>query len=328
MKELSLLSSMPNISTPAYDSNALNKLKYQVGQNADQQGLRQVAQQLEGVFVQMMLKSMREAIPQESMFNSESTKMYTSLYDQQIAQDLSKKGLGFADMIEKQLSAKVTMEPSELAGKTPMPLDSSDIFQSMPTQALGQLYRAMQPLQNAVESTVDKLKGLSESSASFAAKLLGPAKQATQGTGIHHLLVVAQAALESGWGKREILTGDGKPSYNLFGIKAGRYWKGPVTNIMTTEVIDGKSIKMRDNFRVYGSYVEAIQDYLRLLTESPRYAKVPQAKTPEQAAYHIQEAGYATDPGYAKKLVSIIGQLKGQGEQVAKTYTHDLSELF
>ncbi|MGE9806331.1 rod-binding protein, partial [Escherichia coli] len=82
----------------------------------------------------MMLKSMREAIPQESMFNSESTKMYTSLYDQQIAQDLSKKGLGFADMIEKQLSAKVTMEPSELAGKTPMPLDSSDIFQSMPTQ--------------------------------------------------------------------------------------------------------------------------------------------------------------------------------------------------
>lgn len=110
------------------------------------------------VFVQMMLKSMREAIPQESMFNSESTKMYTSLYDQQIAQDLSKKGLGFADMIEKQLSAKVTMEPSELAGKTPMPLDSSDIFQSMPTQALGQLYRAMQPLQNAVESTVGKLK--------------------------------------------------------------------------------------------------------------------------------------------------------------------------
>lgn len=97
---------------------------------------------------------------------------------------------------------------------------------------------------------------------------------------------------------------------------------------MTTEVIEGKSIKMRDNFRVYGSYVEAIQDYLRLITESPRYAKVPQAQTPEQAAYRIQEAGYATDPGYAKKLVSIIGQLKGSGEQVAKTYTHDLSDLF
>lgn len=94
MKDLSLLSSMPAMSAPAYDSNALNKLKYQVGQNADQQGLRQVAQQLEGVFVQMMLKSMRDAIPQESMFNSESTKMYTSLYDQQIAQDLSQKRLG------------------------------------------------------------------------------------------------------------------------------------------------------------------------------------------------------------------------------------------
>ncbi|WP_252516197.1 rod-binding protein, partial [Escherichia coli] len=143
---------------------------------------------------------MREAIPQEGMFNSESTKMYTSLYDQQIAQDLSQKGLGFADMIEKQLSAKVTMEPSEMAGKTPMPLDGSDIFQSMPTQALGQIYRAMQPYQNAVESTIGKLKGLSESSATFASKLLGPAKKATEGTGVHHLLVVAQAALESGWG--------------------------------------------------------------------------------------------------------------------------------
>lgn len=328
MKDLSMLSSMPNISSPAYDSNALNKLKYQVGQSNDKQGLRQVAQQLEGVFVQMMLKSMREAIPQESMFNSESTKMYTSLYDQQISQDLAKKGLGFADMIEKQLSANVTLEPSEMAGKTPMPLDNTDIFQSMPTQAIEQVYRAMKPYQTAFESTIGKLKGLSESSTSFASRLLGPAKQATEGTGVHHLLVVAQAALESGWGKREILTGEGKPSYNLFGIKAGGNWKGPVTNIMTTEVIDGKSIKMRDNFRVYGSYVEAIQDYLRLLTESPRYAKVPQAQTPEQAAYRIQEAGYATDPSYAKKLVSIIGQLKGSGEQVAKTYTHDLSELF
>lgn len=328
MKDLSMLSSMSNISSPAYDSNALNKLKYQVGQSNDKQGLRQVAQQLEGVFVQMMLKSMREAIPQEGMFNSESTKMYTSLYDQQISQDLAKKGLGFADMIEKQLSANVTLEPSEMAGKTPMPLDNTDIFQSMPTQALEQVYRAIKPYQTAFESTIGKLKGLSESSTSFASKLLGPAKQATEGTGVHHLLVVAQAALESGWGKREILTGDGKPSYNLFGIKAGGNWKGPVTNIMTTEVIDGKSIKMRDNFRVYGSYVEAIQDYLRLLTESPRYAKVPQAQTPEQAAYRIQEAGYATDPDYAKKLVSIIGQLKGNGEQVAKTYTHDLSELF
>lgn len=328
MKDLSLLSSMPNVSSPAYDSNALNKLKYQVGQNTDQQGLRQVAQQIEGVFVQMMLKSMRDAVPQEGMFNSESTKMYTSLYDQQIAQDLSKKGLGFADMIEKQLSAKVTMDPSEMAGKTPMPLDSSDIFQSMPTQALGQIYRAMQPYQNAVESTIGKLKGLSETSASFASKLLGPAKEATEGTGVHHLLVVAQAALESGWGKREILTGDGQPSYNLFGIKAGGSWNGPVTNIMTTEVIEGKTIKMRDNFRVYGSYMEGIQDYLRLITQSPRYAQVPQAQTPEQAAYRIQEAGYATDPGYAKKLVSIIGQLKGSSEQVAKTYTHDLSDLF
>jgi flagellar protein FlgJ len=139
---------------------------------------------------------------------------------------------------------------------------------------------------------------------------------------------MAQAALESGWGQREIPAADGSRSYNLFGIKAGSSWDGPVTEITTTEFEEGVAKKIKARFRVYGSYMEAIGDYVKLLTNNPRYANVASASSPEQAAHALQKAGYATDPLYAKKLVSMIQQMKNAGEQVTKAYTHDLQDLF
>ncbi|OTA17388.1 flagellar rod assembly protein/muramidase FlgJ [Xenorhabdus vietnamensis] len=315
------------MSNAAYDVNSLHSLKAKLSQEP-QQGLRQVAQQLEGVFVQMMLKSMRSSLPQNGMLSSDQTRFYTSMYDQQIAQDLSQKGLGFADMIVKQFSNANNM-PSELAGTMPMPLDN-EILQTLPKQALAHFMRRTMP-ENASSSfsnETTKSKPLPMQSAGFVSMLSVPAQLASQQSGIPHLLIIAQAALESGWGQREILTTEGKPSHNLFGIKAGKYWKGPVTNIMTTEYIDGEPKKIQDSFRVYGSYVEAITDYVKLLTENPRYAKVAQSTTAEQGAYSLQDAGYATDPGYAKKLVSLIQQLKNTGNQMAKAYAYDFDNLF
>ena len=121
---------------------------------------------------------------------------------------------------------------------------------------------------------------------------------------------------------------DGTPSYNLFGIKAGGSWNGPVTEITTTEFEQGAAKKVKAKFRVYGSYVEAIADYVKLLTNNPRYADVAAARSPEQAAHALQRAGYATDPQYASKLVSVIQQMKNAGEQAVKAYTHDLKDLF
>ncbi|WP_244186084.1 flagellar assembly peptidoglycan hydrolase FlgJ [Xenorhabdus ishibashii] len=331
------------MSNAAYDVNSLHSLKAKLSQEP-QQGLRQVAQQLEGVFVQMMLKSMRSSLPQDGVLSSEQTRFYTSLYDQQIAQDLSQKGLGFADMIVKQFS-NANNVPAELASTVPLPLDN-EILQTLPKQALEPFMRRAMPDSGAISKNSSPVfsnrsaqhsssqyssvqpKSLPMHNASFVSMLSLPAQLASQQSGIPHLLIIAQAALESGWGQREILTKEGKPSYNLFGIKAGKHWQGPVTNIMTTEYIDGEPKKMQDSFRVYGSYMEAITDYVKLLTENPRYTKVAQSTTAEQGAYSLQEAGYATDPGYAKKLVSLIQQLKNTGNQMAKAYTYDFDNLF
>lgn len=316
-----------SLSGAAYDAQALNGLKTAAA--ADPHGnLKQVAQQVEGMFVQMMLKSMRATLPQDGALSSDQTRLYTSLYDQQIAQQMSQKGLGLAEMMVKQLGS-AGARPSETAGTRPMALDNftpaqlmfdRQRLQSLPNQTLEQLVRRAMP------QTPPPLPSLTNGN--FVARLSIPARLASQQSGIPHQLIVAQAALESGWGQREIPTADGSPSYNLFGIKAGSSWNGPVTEIATTEFEQGTAKTIKARFRVYGSYVEAIADYVKLLTGNPRYANVAAARSPEQAAYALQQAGYATDPQYAKKLVSVIQQMKNAGEQVAKAYSHDLQELF
>lgn len=306
------------MSGAAYDAQALNGLKRDAA--ADPQGnLKQVAQQVEGMFVQMMLKSMRAALPQDGVLSSDQTRLYTSMYDQQIAQQMSQKGLGLADMMVKQMGNANTV-PSETAGLSPMALDN-EVLQTLPNQALEQMIRRAVP-------KAPSAAPLTLNNGNFVARLSIPARVASQQSSIPHQLIVAQAALESGWGQREIPTAEGTPSYNLFGIKAGGNWDGPVTEITTTEFEQGAAKKIKAKFRVYGSYVEAMADYVKLLTNNPRYADVANARSPEQAAHALQRAGYATDPQYANKLVSVIQQMKNTGEQVIKAYTHDLKDLF
>ena len=306
------------MSGAAYDAQALNGLKRDAA--SDPQGnLKQVAQQVEGMFVQMMLKSMRAALPKDGVLSSDQSRLYTSMYDQQIAQQMSQKGLGLADMMVKQMS-NANAVPSETAGMSPMALDN-EVLQTLPNQALEQMIRRAVPKAPATPS-------LSLNNGNFVTRLSIPARVASQQSGIPHQLIVAQAALESGWGQREIPTANGTPSYNLFGIKAGGSWKGPVTEITTTEFEQGTAKKIKAQFRVYGSYVEAMADYVKLLTNNPRYAEVANARSPEQAAHALQQAGYATDPQYANKLVNVIQQIKNAGEQVVKAYTHDLKDLF
>ncbi|RYM60228.1 flagellar rod assembly protein/muramidase FlgJ [Serratia liquefaciens] len=306
------------MSGAAYDAQALNGLKRDAA--SDPQGnLKQVAQQVEGMFVQMMLKSMRAALPQDGILSSDQSRLYTSMYDQQIAQQMSQKGLGLADMMVKQMS-NANAVPSETAGTSPMALDD-EVLRTLPNQALEQTLRRAVP-------KAPSAAPLSLNNGNFVARLSTPARVVSQQSGIPHQLIVAQAALESGWGQRELPAADGSPSYNLFGIKAGGSWDGPVTEITTTEFEQGAAKKIKAKFRVYGSYVEAMADYVKLLTNNPRYAGVANARSPEQAAQALQQAGYATDPQYASKLVSVIQQMKNAGEQVVKAYTHDLKDLF
>jgi flagellar protein FlgJ len=143
----------------------------------------------------------------------------------------------------------------------------------------------------------------------FMSRMLPAAQRASQASGVPAQLIMAQAALESGWGKREIRTGDGKTSFNVFGIKADKSWKGPVVEAATTEYVNGVAQKTQARFRAYSSYDESFADYARFMTSNPRYANVLATPDPAQAAHGLQRAGYATDPNYGGKLVRIMAKM-------------------
>lgn len=144
----------------------------------------------------------------------------------------------------------------------------------------------------------------------FINRMLPYAKQASEASGVPLQLMMGQAALESGWGSREIRQADGGNSFNLFGIKAGSDWTGDVAEVMTTEYKNGVAHKQIEKFRAYSSYAEAFQDYARLIGSNPRYAAVlQQGDDMAGMAQAVQKAGYATDPNYADKLASVMAKI-------------------
>ncbi|PMR70508.1 flagellar assembly peptidoglycan hydrolase FlgJ, partial [Halomonas heilongjiangensis] len=140
-------------------------------------------------------------------------------------------------------------------------------------------------------------------------RLSGPARAAGRTTGVPAELILAQAALETGWGRHEIATAEGRNSHNLFGIKAGSGWQGATTEVTTHEYLNGRRTKVTDSFRVYDSFEAAFTDYARLIGDNPRYARVTTAPSAEQAARELQAGGYATDPAYADKLIAVMNTL-------------------
>ncbi|EQC1556239.1 flagellar assembly peptidoglycan hydrolase FlgJ [Citrobacter amalonaticus] len=316
-----MISDSKLMASAAWDAQSLNELKAKVGQDPAA-NIRPVARQVEGMFVQMMLKSMREALPKDGVFSSDQTRLYTSMYDQQIAQQMTAgKGLGLAEMMVKQMTqgqAQLTEETPQVPMK--FPLETVTSYQN---QALTQLVRKAMP-----KTPQNNDEPLSGDSKDFLAQLSLPARLASEQSGVPHHLILAQAALESGWGQRQIRRENGEPSFNLFGVKASGNWKGPVTEITTTEYENGEAKKVKAKFRVYSSYLEALSDYVGLLTRNPRYAAVTTAVTAEQGAQALQSAGYATDPNYARKLTSMIQQLKSMSEKVSNAYNTNLDNLF
>ncbi|ATF50052.1 flagellar assembly peptidoglycan hydrolase FlgJ [Citrobacter freundii] len=309
------------LTSAAWDAQSLNELKAKAGQDPAA-NIRPVARQVEGMFVQMMLKSMREALPKDGVFSSDSTRLYTSMYDQQVAQQMTAgKGLGLAEMMVKQMT-EGQGTPADDAPQVPMKF-SLETVTSYQNQALTQMVRKALP--KAVEGNDEPLSGDSKD---FLAQLSLPAKLASQQSGVPHHLILAQAALESGWGQRQIRRENGEPSFNIFGVKASGSWKGPTTEITTTEYENGEAKKVKARFRVYSSYLEALSDYVGLISRNPRYAAVTGAATAEQGAQALQNAGYATDPHYARKLTTMIQQLKSMSEKVSKTYSSNLDNLF
>ena len=268
----------------AVDVQSVDKLRLLTKQEPDK-ALKEVARQFEVLFMNMLLKSMREATPKDGMFDSEQTEFYTSMLDMQYAQSLSAKGIGLADMMIKQLS-RPGVTPEELQNMPNAIPSTLDISPATPSGALAPL---------PASQTRD-----------FVNALWPHAQTVSQATGIPAHFMVAQAALESGWGKHEIRRADGSPSFNVFGIKAGRSWSGPVAETVTTEYVNGVAQKTVEKFRAYSSYAEGFRDYANLLLNNPRYAAVLEQQDAAGFARGLQQAGYATDPMYADKLVRIL----------------------
>lgn len=252
------------------DTQALAQLRAQAKQSPEQ-ALKSAAQQFEAVFLNMVMKSMREATQQDGMFDNEQTKMFTGMLDQQLAQSMSSRGVGLADIMVRQLSR-------------------SSANQALPA------------------APVDAPASGGSVQQDFINRMLPHAIRAGKSSGVPHTLMLGQAALESGWGKREIRTGDGSSSFNVFGIKAGAGWQGKTAKVLTTEYQDGVATQRVETFRAYASYADAFQDYARLIANSPRYAEVlRQGSDNDAMARSMQQAGYATDPHYADKLAQVMG---------------------
>ncbi|MES2128417.1 MAG: flagellar assembly peptidoglycan hydrolase FlgJ [Pseudomonadota bacterium] len=282
----------------ALDTKGLGELR-QGAKAQTPEALRGAATQFEAMFINMMMKSMRDATPQDGMTDSQTTKTFTSMLDQQLSQTLAKRGMGLADVLVRQLSATANAQQAALAigGENKR---SGDNFKLLTPAALPAAPAATSATPISGKPQAPHVK-------SFQDKLSGEAEEASRATGIPAKFMLGQAALESGWGKHEIRNKDGSPSHNLFGIKAGPDWKGKVTTAVTTEYVNGTPQTRVEKFRAYDSYADSFKDYANTLSSNKRYEKVlASAGDASSFAHGLQKAGYATDPFYAAKLTRII----------------------
>ena len=272
--------------------------------NDPRAAVKEASRQFEAIFMQQMLKGMRDAneTMKSGMLDNSGTKLGTDLLDQQFATSMSGRPGSLAELIEKQLSRQMgdSLETitKEAAADPAEP-------EPAPKSFLSRIFSSDKATEKAASKPIS-LEGR-EKQVEFLKRHGDAAKAAEESTGIPASFMVAQAAHESGWGRREIRNPDGSSSHNVFGIKAGPGWKGATTEITTTEVIGGQARKVTAKFRAYASYEESFKDYANMMKNNPRYAKVVEnSASVEGFAKGLQRAGYATDPQYADKLTRMI----------------------
>ena len=264
------------------DFAGLAALKKGARQN-DPATLRAVAKQFESLFARMMIKSMRDAVGSDPIFGSDQEKMYQSMFDDQLSLEMTRgRGLGLADMLVRQL---------QRAGGASAPGAVTPAASGSPTA------QVVTPVTGAEQSR-------------FIEEVWPAAQAAAQQLGVDPRALVAQAALESNWGRNMPHDSSGHSSNNLFGIKAGSTWDGSSVLSATTEVDNGASLATRANFRSYDNTSQSFQDYVTLLRGNPRYAAALNTGDNVKAfATALQQGGYATDPNYARKVSSLADSL-------------------
>jgi flagellar protein FlgJ len=315
--------------------------KAQKGENS---ALKEVAQQFEGIFVQMLMKSMRDAnavFESDSPMNSQYTKFYEQMHDQQMSLNLSGQGmLGLADLMVQQLDpTNSPMTPASVlrgdsdssARSNGFTLDNGHAMQ-MPTSrttassplGLGTSV-APQTLDSLLSGkilpsaalNVDKSQADFTSQDEFVSRLYPHAEKAAKQLGTTPEVLIAQSALETGWGQKMVKGVAGQQSNNLFNIKADNRWQGDKAQVNTLEYQQGVAVKQKADFRVYDDIGQSFNDFVSFVSNSERYQDaMKKAANPQAFVQSLQDAGYATDPKYTDKVM-----------QVMKTITRDFKEV-
>ncbi|WP_187265407.1 flagellar assembly peptidoglycan hydrolase FlgJ [Reinekea thalattae] len=319
------------------DLSGLNSIK-QGARKDDPEALKAVAQQFESMFMGMVLKSMREAndVLRSDLLNSSETDFYRQMHDEQLSLTLSQQGgFGLADVIYKQLTdtgrvklSDIDLEPFEQNLMQRKSVESegqseSDFIESLGIQLNSSLFDGSQ---NDITESPKQASDVSKSAGDevsnmvtplsqylnfdgpkdFIKKMLPLAEKAADAIGVSAKVLVAQAALETGWGDKQIKTESGDSSFNFFGIKANHNWQGESASTLTTEYIDGHAIKINEPFRAYSDPQQSFDDYAQFITQHDRYnSAVENADDDASYVTELQNAGYATDPQYAEKIITI-----------------------
>jgi len=302
------------------DINGLNDIKLQsksANSEDKKAALGKVAKQFESLFTQMLLKSMRKAqdvLESDSPFNSQSVKFYRDMHDKQLAVELSNNGsLGLAPLIVRQLGgADENYKPHSV-------LRNNDDLSSLNSASQVKTNNKVELSATSNESNDQTLVSNHKNSVispeftqpkDFVNALIEPAKQVEQKLGVPYAVVIAQAALETGWGQKIIKTSQGQSSNNLFNIKADNRWQGEKATKETLEYQQGAMIKVKAPFRVYQSISDSANDFINFLTSSDRYQDaLNKTGDVEQFLHGLESAGYATDPNYANKILSTLGRV-------------------
>lgn len=331
-------------STASYtDLNRLQKLK--VGEDRDSEAnIRQVAQEFEALFISEMLKAMRSAndvLADDSLFNSNESKAYRDMHDQQLAVTMAQgRGIGMADVLVRQMTemhqprgganpfpgmqnkaadagadtqvqaveAQAALRRTSLQHPK-MPQHTANEAAQAQHKLAAQSYAAVEQ-QRAATATQPVIPDVFETPQQFVSAMLPMAQQAAEKLGVEPRYLVAQAALETGWGKNMLRDAQGGNTYNLFGIKS-HGWKGESTQATTSEFVKGAKVSEKADFRQYDSFAHSFNDYVNFIQSNSRYQEALKvADNPEQYVRELQRAGYATDPQYAQKISRIAQQMQ------------------
>lgn len=303
------------------DLNGLNAIKQQ-GRIADEQALRKVAEQFESMFVNMMLKSMRAAnkvFAEDGLLNSFETDMHQQMLDNQLSVSLTQgRGTGLADVFFQQLQQQFLRSDVQgtadrfnkqiqrsrnmpfISNTAPLPEDATlpgaanSVAAAVPTEG------------SKAQETRTIADKLFKTPVEFVKRLAPQLEQAAQSLGLDVRAMLAQAALETGWGKRVIENANGESTFNLFGIKADNSWQGDSVRVSTLEYENLQAKRKMDDFRAYNSFAESAADFVQFLRSNPRYQQALDMTDNVGKFWHeLQNAGYATDPQYANKLQQI-----------------------